>query len=195
MAEVLVEFTEPVTAEGGRRYVARACGAGTESGKWHGWLEFTDVDTGEVIRSGRETTQPNRTDTRYWATGLSAVYLEGALQRARHPLAGPSARSAPRPRFDEPAGVFTSQEGILDPFAVYRNGERLLRRQLRALSGWHLANIVRAHRLSDVPQRELDAMPAESLVELIVAAVRGSGEDPAAMKAPGPADRADRTAR
>ena len=34
------------------------------------------------IATGRETTQPNRTDTEYWATGLSEVYLEGALQRA-----------------------------------------------------------------------------------------------------------------
>ena len=37
--------------------------------------------TGETLRSFRETTQPNLTDLRYWATGLTPVYLEGALER------------------------------------------------------------------------------------------------------------------
>lgn len=86
MAEVLVEFTEAVDARDGSRYMARACGAEQENGKWHAWLEFVDTATGAAIRSGRETTQPNRTDTFYWATGLTAVYLEGALERALHPL-------------------------------------------------------------------------------------------------------------
>ena len=41
---------------------------------------------GAAVRSGRETTQPNRQDTAYWATGLTPVYLEGALGRALNPL-------------------------------------------------------------------------------------------------------------
>ena len=53
-------------------------------GLWHGWLEFEPVDGCNVpaLQSPRETTQPNRTDAVYWATGLTAVYLEGALERA-----------------------------------------------------------------------------------------------------------------
>ena len=85
MAEVLVEFSDVVISAGTRRYTGRACGSPMESGQWQGWVEFVDLDTGEAVRTPRETTQPNRTDTVYWATGLTPVYLEGALQRALHP--------------------------------------------------------------------------------------------------------------
>src|SRR2546425_4109185 len=34
------------------------------------------------VRTAPETTQPNRTCTVYWSTGLTPVYLEGALERA-----------------------------------------------------------------------------------------------------------------
>jgi len=35
------------------------------------------------LTSGRETTQPNRKTLDYWAQGLSKVYLQGALARAK----------------------------------------------------------------------------------------------------------------
>ncbi len=174
MAEVLVEYTDVVTS-GGRRFVARACGAETDEGRWQGWLEFVDVDTGEAIRSRRETTQPNRRDTLYWATGLTAVYLEGALERALHPFVKLPAQPAPEPIFDEPASDFEGDPGvdsILNPFSVYRRGEELLRRQLAALSVWHLVNIIRAHGFSDLAPATLNAMAARDLIDLIVAAVK-----------------------
>jgi hypothetical protein len=176
MAEVLVEYTDLVTAADGTQYSAQACGAETDNGHWQGWLEFTAVATGETIRSGRETTQPNRTDTLYWATGLTAVYLEGALERALHPLVRPAPRPAPQPHFDEPAPAAIAEEpapdSILNPFSVYRKGEALLRRQLGALSGWHLANIIRDHGLSDHSSAALNAMKSSDLIDLIVAAVQ-----------------------
>lgn len=176
MAEVLVEYTDLVTAADGTQYSAQACGAETDNGHWQGWLEFTAVATGETIRSGRETTQPNRTDTLYWATGLTAVYLEGALERALHPLVRPAPRPAPQPHFDEPAPAAIAEEpapdSILNPFSVYRKGEALLRRQLGALSVWHLANIIRAHGLSDHSSPALNAMKSSDLIDLIVAAVQ-----------------------
>ena len=87
MSEILVQFAELVTDENGRPYLARACGAPMPNDTlWQGWIEFIPVEGGPTIASGRETTQPNRTDTEYWATGLTPVYLEGALQRALHPL-------------------------------------------------------------------------------------------------------------
>ncbi len=184
MAEVLVEFNDVITAEDGTRYAARAVGAEADNGNWHGWLEFTDLKTGQTIRSGRETTQPNRTDTVYWATGLTPVYLEGALERARHPLAKPAARPTPQPHFDEPAPDRIEDpppvESILNPFSVYRKGEVLLRRQLAALSVWHLVNIVRAYGLSDLTSSALNAMSAQDLIGLIVTAVRVRAESPLA---------------
>jgi hypothetical protein len=185
MAEVLVEYTDVLIDADGERFTARACGApaGT-NGNWHGWLEFINIETGAAIRSGRETTQPNRTDTVYWATGLTAVYLEGAFERARHPALKAAARSTATPAFDGPAPDLEPQppvaDSILNPFSVYRKGEPLLRRQLAALSVWHLANIIRDHQLSDQPAAVLNAMRASDLIELIVAAVRVRAEEPIA---------------
>ena len=119
----------------------------------------------------------------YWATGLTAVYLEGALDRALKPQVR-RGRSTPKPAFDEPAPDVIEEvvapgqldvpgpDAVLDPFAVYRRGEVSLRSQLAALAAWHLVNIVVAYDLSDEPMAELERRPASSLVELIVAGVR-----------------------
>lgn len=87
MAEVLLTFSDRVVGTDGSSFVARACGSEMPDGRWEGWVEFTS-DAGDVLRSGRETTQPNRIDTAYWATGLTPVYLEGALTRALDGSAG-----------------------------------------------------------------------------------------------------------
>src|SRR3989442_10479666 len=83
--EVLLEFEESVIAREGTAYKARACGgkAGDGTPRWHGWVEFLPVRGGLPIHTARETTQPNKLCAEYWATGLTRVYLEGALRRAR----------------------------------------------------------------------------------------------------------------
>jgi hypothetical protein len=91
MAEVLVDFSDAIRDTDGNTYIARACGAPAPDGKWHGWVEFVSIESGDEIRTGRETTQPNRDHTAYWATGLTPVYLEGALQRALDAAARPVA--------------------------------------------------------------------------------------------------------
>jgi hypothetical protein len=175
MAEVLVEFSEPVADSDGITYTARACGSEADNGHWHGWIEFVPGDGGEPIRSARETTQPNRTDTLYWATGLTYVYLQGALERALKPLIVRAPRPMPAPTHDEPAPDIVRApvaESILNPFSVYRKGEGLLRRQLGAFSVWHLVNIARAHELSALGTDELNTLTAPQLIELIVTGVR-----------------------
>ena len=187
MTEVLVEFTDPVRAEDGTDYIARACGRPRPDGMWEGWIEFLPVAKGRPTRSGRETTQPNRTDTEYWATGLTAVYLEGALHRALHPLVRTPPREIAAPVFDGPAPDVTpgsQSESVLNPFSVYRKGEALLRKQLGALAPWHLVNIVRAYNLSDLDSATLNAMPEDALAELIVAAVRAGERSSAARPRP-----------
>jgi hypothetical protein len=181
VAEVFVEFTEPVVAKDGAAYVARACGRETDNGMWQGWVEFLPLEGGEPIRSGRETTQPNRQDTAYWATGLTPVYLEGALDRALNPVAKAPNVQAPEPVFDEPAPDLAQQpfhESVLNPFSVYRKGEALLRSQLSALSGWHLVNIIMAYELSEQREADLAVTPASVLVELIVSTVRDRVKEP-----------------
>ena len=93
MAEEFVQFAELVKTKDGTTYLARAYGAPMDHGLWEGWIEFTPAGRpggGAALRSPRETTQPNRIDTLYWATGLTPVYLEGALERALNPFVLPS---------------------------------------------------------------------------------------------------------
>jgi len=82
MAEILVRYQLPVRDPEGLQYEARAYGAAIDHVLWEGWLEFVPIGGGPILRTPRETTQPNRVDTAYWATGLTCVYLEGALIRA-----------------------------------------------------------------------------------------------------------------
>ena len=85
MAERIHTFSKVVTDRQGTRYRVHAYGAQHERGTWYGWLVFeTEGTTGPPLRTDRETTQPNRRDLVYWASGIEPVYLEGALNRA-HP--------------------------------------------------------------------------------------------------------------
>lgn len=103
MAEVFAEFDFVFAGDDDTRYRARACGGPMDDGLWQGWIEFVPLGVGEVLRSPRETTQPNRTDAAYWAGGLSAVYLEGAFERALHPVVVRVAAVPVTPAYDEPA--------------------------------------------------------------------------------------------
>ena len=71
----------PEIARGGSKYKVRVVGFQRDDGMWEGRLEFQD-GSGTPLPTGHETTQPNLTDLKYWATGLEPIYLEGALQRA-----------------------------------------------------------------------------------------------------------------
>jgi len=178
VAETLIEFPHVLVDDGsGTRYRAHACAAPMPDGKWQGWLEFMPLDGGPAIRSSRETTQPNLADTRYWATGLTAVYLDGALKRALDPPIAVDRRLAP-PVFDAPdpgvkAWTPPPPNAVLDPFAVYEKmGEAMLRRQLGALAPWHLVKIVEAYNLSDEPGALLARARPAALIDRIVSGVR-----------------------
>lgn len=189
MAEVLFEFPALVVGDDGRRYVARACGGESGGGgMWQAWIEFVPIDGGAAVRSRRETTQPNRESSEYWATGLTPVYLEGSLRRALSPLAPRVTPHQVKPAFDGPAPDFTAadetpagrpREGILNPFSVYQKGEAMLRRQLGALSAWHLVNIAEAYALVD-DGINASRLAQSALIELIVAGVKRRVESAAA---------------
>ena len=102
MAEVLFQFDTPLPLTDGPSYLPRACGRETEDGLWEGWLEFLPEDGSAVLRSRRETLQPNREAVLYWATGLTPVYLEGALARTL---------TLSRPAPPEPAAVAPAYPG------------------------------------------------------------------------------------
>ena len=180
MAEVLVRYSDRITGSDGVTYTAQACGREMADGRWEGWFEFLSLDGASTLRSPRETTQPNRTDTEYWATGISGVYLEGALERCLDPLVVVPAPPDPSPAFDGPLPAGSAQmprtESVLNPFSVYRKGEALLRRQLAALAEWHLVNIIEAYELSELSTEGLNRLSQDDLIELIVSRVAASDE-------------------
>lgn len=181
MAEVLLEYEATIRDESGRDYVARACGRECDDGHWEGWLEFVPLDGGIVARTARETTQPNRTDTAYWATGLTGVYLQGALRRALTPVQVVERIFDIRPVYDAPAPErpVVSVSGarafrahpVLNPFLVYEQGEDVLRAELGALDAGRLRDIIRGYSLRNDTAELMRTSEAE-LTDIIVSSVR-----------------------
>jgi hypothetical protein len=84
MGELIHTYTRIVTDPAGLRYHVHAYGERNDLGTWYGWLVFhPEGMPGTALRTDRETTQPERDDLEYWASGLEPIYLEGALARAR----------------------------------------------------------------------------------------------------------------
>lgn len=167
MAEVLINFDSEFKAPDGQLYTAAACGRERPDGLWDGWLEFTNVVTGVVERTGRETSQPNRDAALYWATGLTTTYIDGALERVLGPKL-PSLHEREviaTPAYEGPAEPATP---ILDPFRVYSEGENILRDQLHALDEGQLRAIARAYGIAD--RSQLDVATRVELISLIVLA-------------------------
>jgi len=185
MPEVLVVFDAQLTSPDGRRWTAQACGGIADDNLWEGWLEFLPYDGSDSpIRTARETEQPNRDLLIYWAQGLTAVYLDGALSRALDADDAPVRRRVePRPAFAAPARAGRATDSspapraILDPFDVYQQGEDVLVSQLGALDTPRLRDIAQAYGFSS---RSVSADTArEGLTALIVAGVRSGLNRPA----------------
>jgi hypothetical protein len=194
MGEVLIRYDTVLRGRDGRTYGVQACGRARADGMWEGWLEFLPADGTARVASARETSQPNRDDLVYWATGLTDAYLDGALLRAQTPEpAGPPV-PAPTP-YDEPgepapspapgggartgtaAGTTSPPPAsVIDPFHVYAEGEHVLRGQLGALDPGHLRNIIRAHQLSPLSAARLEQLSRAELAALILDAVRARAQ-------------------
>ena len=179
MAEVFRAFEEPVTDTSGS-YHARVVGRRAEDGMWEGWLEFVANDeatTDGPFISSVESRQPEREHLAYWAGGLSTVYLEGALRRARKParvrtqiVETPiSDRPAPRARVvvrDAHAGG----QPILDPFDVGAKNLDVLAQELGALGTARLLNIIDAYGIEGGADN-LTSLTERQLIQVIVDAV------------------------
>jgi hypothetical protein len=177
MAEVLAQYLDTIVGPNEVRYRAQAVGAPAPDGLWEAWIEFAPLTLDTPIRSPRETTQPNHADAIYWASGLTSVYLEGALNRALNPTVMKETPSA-SPYFEAPAQESSRRpsrrtgSAVLNPFSVYEKSKAVLEQELGALSAWHLVNILVAHKLTDEPVEVLNTLSAASLIERIMTAVR-----------------------
>jgi len=178
MAETLRSFEEPISDELGTyhvRVVGRCC---DEDGMWEGWLEFEPIDGGgETIVGGVETKQPARDHLVYWAGGLTPVFVEGALHRARSPLVVRTRileepkSSAPAPRMVRVAQAGPVRpDAVLDPFEVGSKNLDILDQELRALNRPRLVNIIAAYDLNPGGE-DIAWMTDAQLVRFIVVAV------------------------
>jgi hypothetical protein len=79
--EIVYEHPHRIRAAG-HEYSTYILGIKRSDGTWAGWIEFS-APGGKRMRTGQETSQPNRDALVYWASGLEDIYLEGALHRAR----------------------------------------------------------------------------------------------------------------
>jgi hypothetical protein len=178
MAHVVLAYQTPLQLDDERVYIAQACGRERDDGTWEGWLEFVPDDGTTVLRTQRETTQPTLAALEYWATGLTPVYLTGALERTLTPPPVVHEPQLRTPVYEAPAAaeVFATEDAlpkaVLDPFALYARGEDALRRRLGALSARHLRGIVLGYDLLDPSEVNLEALSELELIELITVTVR-----------------------
>ena len=154
MAEVYLSFDTPVRDELGT-YHARVIGRHAEDGMWEGWLEFVPIDgETDVLVGPVESRQPERHDLVYWSTGLTPIFLEGALHRARTPVTV-RVRTVEVPLSTLPAQkmVATTRvvppgpEPVLDPFDIGSRNLDVLKQELGALNRPRLLNIIAAYDL------------------------------------------------
>jgi hypothetical protein len=80
---LIIELAQELQDSAGINYVIRVFGRERVDGRWEGFLEFVAVGAAIVLRTGTETTQSNREDLAYWASGLNTAYLQGAFARAQ----------------------------------------------------------------------------------------------------------------
>lgn len=192
MPELLRTFEDPVADSVGHTYyVVRACARAGEGGLWEGWLEFVPSDGSPVLRSQRETTQPNLADAQYWADGLTKVYTEGSLGRTLDPISPIRTVPKGRPTYDGPApSRFSgaSNPPILEPYAVFREGgSGMLRRRLSVLADRHLRHIALYYRMIDPRREDLDSLWGMVLIERILEVVAAEPAPPVAEAARHPA--------
>lgn len=181
-SEVVRTFEDLIEGPNGANYLARICGRPAGNGLWHGWIEFVPEKGTPVLRSRRETTQPNRRNLVGWAGRLTGIYLEGALNRTlrlEEPRPAPVPGGTVRPRFEGPAPhpppgrSVAPDDAAVNPLLLYRRGESTLRQELEELSTSELRTVVRGYDLSDEDSpRDVGTLVHAELVDLIIRAVR-----------------------
>ena len=83
MDMVMMQLSETVSDERGA-FQSLVMGRERNDGVWEGWLEFISVNDGVCgYATPIETRQHDRLSMERWASGLTVIYAEGALARAR----------------------------------------------------------------------------------------------------------------
>ena len=84
MAVLIHQPTIEVKTQDGAAYTPHIYAQQRADKTWEAWIEFHPTDRrNPVLRTGQETSQPDRAAVEYWALGLEPVYFEGAFARAQ----------------------------------------------------------------------------------------------------------------
>ena len=181
MADVLVQFDEPLASADGRSFIAQVLGGRLPTGIWEAWIEFHPRLGGDPVRTRRETEQLSRGDLRFWAAGLTRADLSAALERALDPERAESAKPDRRPVVESGEEEQTVLETnalragvpVLDPVSLYRQaGEYTLRQELRALDAAQLDDIIAQYAIAEMDVVDLARTYEDALAERIVAGVQ-----------------------
>jgi hypothetical protein len=178
MSEVIRSIDEPILDNSGE-YHARVVGRLADDGMWEGWLEFVPLAGGRALISAVESRQPEREHLEYWASGLSVVYAEGALERTRRPttvrthVIETPASESPAPRSVPTSSRVAGTKPILDPFEVGSHSLDILDQELRALGRARLLNMIVVYELNP-KGTDLQTLTDEELITLIVAGVKAA---------------------
>jgi len=82
MDTLFQQFERPITDASRDTYLIFVQGRSRPHDTWEGWLVFERQRDARRFSTPIETTQPDAQAVLYWASGLTDVYLEGALERA-----------------------------------------------------------------------------------------------------------------
>jgi hypothetical protein len=126
--EIVFDLEPPITSEGGRRYRPVVVGKAADDGHWSALLEFVATDSPDVLRTDIETRQASEADLHRWASTLSDVYLQGALERA---VVSPEESAAHRRVLRQIRTTILAAAAAFDPFEYFTLGEHVLRRELQ----------------------------------------------------------------
>lgn len=88
------QHSDYIASADGRRYVAQVYAAERHDRSWQAWCVFFPARGDDFVTTDTETTQSSFDSVRYWASGLTHHYFEGALERALAGGTGPHARHA-----------------------------------------------------------------------------------------------------
>jgi hypothetical protein len=142
--EIVVDLEQTIPTDDGRRYRPTVVGRAARDGHWDAWIEFIDVGTQDVLRTGVETHQPSDADLRRWSSMLTRVYFEGALARA---VPSPTETTIHHCAVER-AHQQRRRDAALDPFALAGLGAHVLRRELQLLDATTLRRVIRTHALN-----------------------------------------------
>src|SRR5262245_14034366 len=163
MVHFVMQYAQVLVAPDHKEYVVRVYAATHAQGQWDGWFVFFPLRGGREFATDRETTQNSLGAVSYWATGISTVYLEGALQRARALL--PETRLARRAQHAEQEEALARAEAAAyAQAAVAARLEALdaARRRREAEEQLMAERAAAARMAADLHERAADAARAEA---------------------------------